>query len=276
MSALTIPSSVESKSFIDPIVGGAIVGGLGSIVGGALSGSAQSAANAANLEWAKKQWQKNYAMQKEFAQHGLQWRSEDAKRAGLHPLAALGVNMSGASPVSVGGEQMADTSAGETARSMGQDISRAITATQTREQRILNNLQLESQTLENSYKRALINKLAKETAMIGPPMPPAVEPGHVSSVGFTKTPGGSMSPIPSEKVKERIEDSPYEWEHYFMNRVVPMLTGRGPGRPDESPGTGRRWQFNGINYVPVPVGPTNFRIPSFMRRMNQTGGFKRR
>lgn len=44
------------------------------------------------------EWQRNYEAQKEFAQNSIQWRTEDAKKAGLHPMAALGVSPSSYTP----------------------------------------------------------------------------------------------------------------------------------------------------------------------------------
>lgn len=44
----------------------------------------------------------NAKMQREFAQHGVSWRVADAKAAGVHPLAALGANLSNPSPVYFG------------------------------------------------------------------------------------------------------------------------------------------------------------------------------
>lgn len=46
----------------------------------------------------------NYAMQKEFAQHGIQWKAADARLAGLHPLAALGAQTTAASPSYAAGD----------------------------------------------------------------------------------------------------------------------------------------------------------------------------
>ena len=43
-------------------------------------------------------------MQKEFAKNSIQWRAADARAAGLHPLAALGINPSSATPVHVGSD----------------------------------------------------------------------------------------------------------------------------------------------------------------------------
>ena len=53
-----------------------------------------------------REWQRNYDMQKEFAQMGIQWRVADAKAAGLHPLAALGAAPAHASPMRVGNSYM--------------------------------------------------------------------------------------------------------------------------------------------------------------------------
>jgi hypothetical protein len=39
------------------------------------------------------------AFSKEMAQKGIQWRVEDAKEAGVHPLAALGANVAGNAPL---------------------------------------------------------------------------------------------------------------------------------------------------------------------------------
>ena len=66
---------------------GSIVSAVGSIAGGILG--ANSAQNVAGM---------NYKAQKEFAQNGIRWKVEDAKRAGIHPLYALGASTQGYSP----------------------------------------------------------------------------------------------------------------------------------------------------------------------------------
>lgn len=52
-------------------------------------------------ELSNTQFDKNAALQREFAQKGIQWRVEDAKKAGLHPLFALGGSVASASPIPV-------------------------------------------------------------------------------------------------------------------------------------------------------------------------------
>ena len=72
-------------------------GGLG-LLGGILSNSSREDANAANIANAQALNRMNYEQQKEFAQHGIRWKVEDAKAAGLHPLHALGGSTASYSP----------------------------------------------------------------------------------------------------------------------------------------------------------------------------------
>lgn len=95
--------------------------------------------------------ERNYQMQKEFAQMGITWRIEDAKRAGIHPLAALGASSAGASP----SFQMGDTEPSKyklganLANTMGQNIGRAMNVAQNQEQKLETQLRLENMRLQN-------------------------------------------------------------------------------------------------------------------------------
>lgn len=73
---------------------------------------------------------KNADLQREFAQNGIRWKVADAKAAGIHPVYALGAQGYSASPSYVGGYQ-----AGSDSYLDGQDISRAVHATRTPEER---------------------------------------------------------------------------------------------------------------------------------------------
>lgn len=92
----------------------------------------------------------NMALQKEFAQSGVQWKVADAQKAGIHPLAALGANTTSFSPVSVGSTDYG---------SMGQDLGRAVKAAMSnsdREEetkREANKLALDKAGLENDILR---------------------------------------------------------------------------------------------------------------------------
>lgn len=60
--------------------------------------SAQEEANLRNIESQEKMNQANIDAQREFAQHGVSWRVQDAKAAGLHPLFGAGLSGSTFSP----------------------------------------------------------------------------------------------------------------------------------------------------------------------------------
>lgn len=72
------------------IAGGGVSGGMG-IIGDQLEAAQNRQAMRASAD-----------LQREFAKHGVQWRVEDAKAAGLHPLAALGMMPASASPIAIG------------------------------------------------------------------------------------------------------------------------------------------------------------------------------
>lgn len=102
-------------------------------------------------------WQKNYDMQKEFAQHGVQWRTKDAQAAGLHPLFAMQGGGAAASPTVAIGTSPAP-SFKPSGGLPGQDLSRAAKAEMTEEQYRMQELQemvLQSQIHQNDSAAAL-------------------------------------------------------------------------------------------------------------------------
>lgn len=130
---------------------GSILGGIGSVVSGLFGKSA-----------AEEQAQ----LQKQFAKNAIQWKVEDAKKAGVHPLYALGANTVSYSPVQTGGLDMSWLS------DMGQEIDRSRMATSEAPTRKLADamasLGLEKAGLENDLLRA---EIAKTRAQVGPAMP---------------------------------------------------------------------------------------------------------
>ena len=104
------------------IVGG-VLGAATSLFGSYKSAESQRKANEMNMQLAREQM----AYQKELAQSQIQWRVEDAKKAGLHPMAALGLSPMSYSPVS--GSAVGSTydysGVGNSLQQMGQDIDRA-------------------------------------------------------------------------------------------------------------------------------------------------------
>lgn len=135
-------------------------------------------------------------LQREFAQSGIRWRVDDARAAGIHPIYALGgpgasyspgaislVSPSRVTPLSsVGAASQAYAASpppvtgnniGSSLASMGQDIGRALTATQTAVQRdaafeqTSRDLWLQNATLKNEL---LASQIAKLKGQVGPPM----------------------------------------------------------------------------------------------------------
>lgn len=149
----------------------------GSLIGG-LFGRESDKRNADSAAAASRA---NYEMQKEFAQHGIRWKVEDAKAAGLHPLAALGAQVSSPSPAFVGS---VDTNPMGTAiDNMGQNLSRAIAAKSTPLERLqmrLLNAQVEGQEIENAAKASQMARL--HGAGMPPPFPVGGVTGDVSIV----------------------------------------------------------------------------------------------
>jgi len=89
--------------------------------------------------------------QKQFAKKGIQWRVNDAKKAGLHPLYALGAQVPAFSPVM--------DATGSHLAQMGQDITRARKATLTpHEQKLLD--------LQVATAQAGLDRTYAETALL--------------------------------------------------------------------------------------------------------------
>lgn len=162
--------------------------GLGSAIGGIAgafldygnsqsSAKSQAAANAWNQAFSREQFE----YQKELARNQIQWKVEDAKKAGLHPMAALGLSSMSYSPVS-GYAQGFDynNGVGQSLVQMGQNIDRAIQTGRDREERrkaeALQDIQFalstENQELQNDFLREQIYALRAKTALqMGPPAP---------------------------------------------------------------------------------------------------------
>ena len=70
---------------------GELIAGVGSLIGGLMGRDAQRDANEAQERMAAQ----NIALQREFAQQGIQWKVVDARKAGISPLYALGASCVG-------------------------------------------------------------------------------------------------------------------------------------------------------------------------------------
>lgn len=158
-----------------------IVSTFAPIVGGATAGFLSQGENAHARNQADQEMAANIRMQKEFAKNGIRWRVEDAKAAGLHPLAALGASSMGYSPVTSISEP--DHSRSDMVRDLGQNISRATMVSATPEEKTYRALQVESLAIDNALKK-------KELEGLTQPGTPSI-----SSFGSGIIPGQGNSPF---------------------------------------------------------------------------------
>lgn len=238
---------------------------------GALLGAAASIGSSLlGKSSAEKAAKRNEATQREFAQNGIKWKVEDAKRAGIHPLYALGANTTSFSPTNVGADYSGLASA-------GQDIGRAIDSTRSNPERqaaaALTGAQLEGLNLDNDLKRAeLASKLATVRAQVGPGLPgpttasvwgldgqgnaPQVDApelkrsstrditadgryvsGASPSVDLMMNTDGSYTPVMPKQLAESMESDPtgvLEW--VIRNRLLtPIGYGEKPRLPGQLP-----------------------------------------
>lgn len=216
-------------------------------------------------------WQRNYDMQKEFAQMGVRWKVEDAKAAGLHPLYALGANTVSASPINTGSPHVPGDISGGSLSFAPTDRSQQATASEKERQEKLGNLQVERAELENaklrsdmirqnqvgpsfpsdsyppiipgqgnSYPSANSLSTARDNGMSVQRLQvtagegqnrPGKEAGSINDYGYVRTPTG-LSIVPSKDVKERIEDQIVPESMWALrNQLLPNIGG-GPQPPD--------------------------------------------
>lgn len=129
--------------------------------------------------------------QLDAAQNSVSWRVADANRAGVHPLAALGMSPISVSPIAVG-----DT--GDSLARAGQSVDRAVQASSTGAQvtnrlaTMLAKAQVEGAYLDNDIKRAeLVSRVRRSnapgTALVPTPGPNTARGGDI---------GGQTLPMP--------------------------------------------------------------------------------
>lgn len=138
----------------------------GQIIGSTIGAGLNYLSAKKNRAAQQQMFQQNIDMQREFAQHGIRWKVEDAKAAGIHPLYALGSSTHSYSPQFLGGSTPANDYA-----AIGQNLGRAIDATRTRNERTnerLRELSVQRASLENDLLKVQIRN---EQTQLPPPMP---------------------------------------------------------------------------------------------------------
>jgi hypothetical protein len=264
---------------------GAIVGkALGGDIGGGLLGGLGAGQDARYQHGADKYWfgrqsefenemfERQKQHQIDFAKQSLSWKIDQAKQHGISPLAAMGASMTAGSPISVGTPSPPGIAAG-----MGQDISRAVAATATKQQKEAAQLTLEKASLENDLLRTQVaSEKAKLINQTGPGMPGvemvtnkrSISPsgdklhqqsGDIPYTGFARSASGGLVPVPSTDAKERIEDQFMpEMKWSFDNYLKPLFTEEAKPSPKLLTDKQRKkgyvdWEYSPLagEYVPV-------------------------
>ena len=119
---------------MDPLTIGAGISALGGLAGGLLQSDNQSRINSRNRKQAQ-----------EFAQKSIQWRVDDAKKAGIHPLYALGAQTS--SPATAVGDN-SGAMIGQSLGKMGQALAQGLM-----KKKVDYESQMQSHTLKNMRLR---------------------------------------------------------------------------------------------------------------------------
>lgn len=125
----------------------------------------------------------------DFAKNSIQWKTSDAKKAGLHPLAALG-----ASTHSPGAISVQPTNTGKAMRSMGQDLSRAMSTALNTDQKKLSAAAVENAQLNNVLLREKIKQMSGPGSAPGHSNGSEVIPGQNDGRKVTMG-SGSASPV---------------------------------------------------------------------------------
>lgn len=232
----------------------------------------------------------NRQEQRKYAQNGIQWRVADAQRAGIHPLYALGANTPSFSPVSTyaadgiaqaGQDLSRAQTAAQDRRERERDRQHAVAVANTRARKDdpLARLNTERAQLENDLLRSQIARL--NSAQVGPAAPsfgssnarpgaidsvpatvevgsigePARAPGAINDIQYARRPDGGLGIVPSEQMKERMEDYlPEQISWFLRNNMIPGVTRelRAPSTREYPlpPGMVWRWDSRTQSYQP--------------------------
>lgn len=262
---------------------GAIVGGASSIIGGILGNNSQEKANELNA-----------MMQYKAMTKGIQYRVADANKAGVHPLFALGAQTYNWQPSAVGSTALGEGIA-NAGQQIGRAIDAGGSAGDRAANAALMKLQIERAGLENILLAKQVSGQGqpmapaapavgdrhlipgqRQTLVHAPSQAPtsdlvvsqpnqvivadpnsiggSADPGTVNDLGFIKTRNGQIA-VPGSDTKQLLEDSPYEWDHWVRNSLLPRVGYdiKNAPRPTDSPGPNHHWELSTITGEWLPV-----------------------
>lgn len=210
---------------MDPLTISALIGAGSSIFGGILGNKAKDD----NIKAQQAMAAQNIALQKEFAQSGIQWKVADAKKAGIHPIYGLGASTQSFSPVSISSDSSSPL--GDAVTRAGQDVGRAVTAMGSREERAIQmsaaKLDLEGKQINNDIARAeLASRLAKMAQPGTPPPFPTIVTPNGAGGGTAVKPddkrqgtnwfgaNAAVGNVPDAQVIQNRYGEPAEWLYF--------------------------------------------------------------
>ena len=133
---------------------------LGSVAGSVISAGSSLIGGAMSAKNARKIAQMQIKAQREFAQNGIQWRVDDAKKAGLHPLYAIGASGATYTPVSQDSSAMGNAVA-DAGAYLGKAVSQAIDK-DTQKELIQENLQWQREQRDMARRKELSDIMHSE------------------------------------------------------------------------------------------------------------------
>ena len=271
-------------------------------VASSLLGQGQEGLSETDQKWmADFQWKqslRNEEFQNKLATHGIRMKVADAEAAGLHPLAALGATtpsggFGGSFQINPRGPS---NRASNALSGLGQDISRAASATQTKDERELTALAKTRAMTENAILQQQLIAATRGNAQTGPALPsnsdmplltgqgnafpsrsnayvnetpltrihsqpgrPAQEVGAVPDYGYARTPDG-YAVVPSKDIKEKIEDQfipEIMWS--IRNQLMPTISRSASDRMAPDP-----------RYYPPPKGYDKWSFSPFRQEYRPT------
>lgn len=237
-------------------VAGSLFGPVGTVIGSGLGGTVGGAVDANKANKTAKGYynqQMSFAeqqarFQQDYAKHVMEWRVEDAKNAGVHPMAALGVSNPSYSPVSApSAPSFADAGSFDTGSTFGQSLNRASFQAKTLEQQRVAvemgfqtiGLQNKGLELDNQFKALQIAQLASELQRNSASSAPAPSLTGKVSGGIDGQPDSLVSPEPmrttphTETGKEPGSNPSVGWLQNDDGSIVPVMASEAKQRLEE-------------------------------------------
>ncbi|AXL15636.1 DNA pilot protein [Microviridae sp.] len=235
------------------VMGAAAIVAGGSLLGGAMGASSQISANNANRDMAY-----------DFAKNGISWKVDDAKNAGISPMAALGIQTSSPSAV------MQSSSSGQALANASQNIGKAMMRKKGLPDQMKNYAEqkLHLDVAKDEAQVAILQQEANNlrgTAGDPPPMPSntavipvGVDKNPSSAYKIVDYPDGTSAVVPSEDMADLVSDDfAAKTKHYMSVATMDSKTQARLIKAKGLPPKGYRWEMNRIGTIyPVKLTTT--------------------